>query len=269
MNNTKDEKLRKKVVFTNHIVFQDLLLNKVICKLFLEAVLGRKIKGIIYKDKEKYISGGGEYKDSYLDLYVILDDGTVIDIELQTRNNKGELPLRFRYYQSQIDSTILEKGQSYLDLRESYIIFLCTFDFFNKGFALYKRKIVFEGAEDIEYDDKSHLYLYNTKYKYEGECNKEMIDLIDYVNDNTYKPKYLLAKSINEGIEEFKANRRKMKMLQKGQDVLDERYRDGIDIGRNEGILSTARAMLKDNLPPERISLYTGLSIFDIEKLKK
>lgn len=39
--------------------------------------------------------------------------------------------------------------------------------------------------------------------------------------------------------------------------------------GREEGIIENAKAMLKDNLPIEKIAQYTNLSIEKIEELKK
>lgn len=41
-----------------------------------------------------------------------------------------ELPKRSRYYQDIIDLNLIEKGEAYDILNTSYVIFICTFDFF-------------------------------------------------------------------------------------------------------------------------------------------
>ena len=45
---------------------------------------------------------------------------------------------RSRYYQGIIDLNMIEKGESYDILKESYVIFICTFDFFEKGRSVYE-----------------------------------------------------------------------------------------------------------------------------------
>ena len=66
-----------------------------------------------------------------LDIYVEDDDNTVFNLEMQTTTYK-ELPKRSRYYQGIIDLNMIEKGESYDILKESYVIFICTFDFLKK-----------------------------------------------------------------------------------------------------------------------------------------
>ena len=62
---------------------------------------------------------------------------TVFNLEMQTTTYK-ELPKRSRYYQGIIDLNMIEKGESYDILKESYVIFICTFDFFEKGRSVYE-----------------------------------------------------------------------------------------------------------------------------------
>ena len=64
-----------------------------------------------------------------------------------------DLERRIRYYQSSLDRRTLEVSEHYRDLKSSYVIFICTEDYYKRGLALYKRKSVIEGAEDIVYDD--------------------------------------------------------------------------------------------------------------------
>ena len=51
--------------------------------------------------------------------------------------NQHNIEKRARYYQSLIDSRMLEKGMDYDELNDTYIIFVCTFDYFKLGLAKY------------------------------------------------------------------------------------------------------------------------------------
>lgn len=101
------------------------------CKPLLENILNIKIRDIVYVDYEETIQMTAKSKGIRLDIYVEDDDNTVFNLEMQTTTYK-ELPKRSRYYQGIIDLNMIEKGESYDILKESYVIFICTFDFLKK-----------------------------------------------------------------------------------------------------------------------------------------
>ena len=55
---------------------------------------------------------------------------------MQTTDNKN-LPKRSRYYQGMIDLNLIERGADYNELKKSYIIFICPFDYFGEGLHRY------------------------------------------------------------------------------------------------------------------------------------
>lgn len=55
---------------------------------------------------------------------------------MQIANTKN-LSKRSRYYQGMIDLNTLERGDNYKDLKNTYIIFLCLFDPFEKYITQY------------------------------------------------------------------------------------------------------------------------------------
>ncbi|MBO4888929.1 MAG: Rpn family recombination-promoting nuclease/putative transposase [Firmicutes bacterium] len=61
----------------------------------------------------------------------------ICNIEMQT-TNKRDHGKRVRFYQSAIDSDLLDKGKSVKELCRSYVIFLCPFDPFGKGRRVYR-----------------------------------------------------------------------------------------------------------------------------------
>ena len=122
---------------TDAFIFAKVMSNKEICKPVLEQILNIKIRDIEYLDYEETIQIAPGSKSIRLDIYVEDDNNTVFNLEMQTTNYE-ELPKRSRYYQDIIDLKLIEKGQSYDILKTSYVIFICTFDFFEKNRSIYE-----------------------------------------------------------------------------------------------------------------------------------
>ena len=51
--------------------------------------------------------------------------------------DQKNLPKRMRYYQCAIDNSALNKGRDYNDLPDTFIIFLCTFDYLQQYLPIY------------------------------------------------------------------------------------------------------------------------------------
>lgn len=122
---------------TDPFIFAKVMSEKELCKPLLENILNIKIRDIVYVDYKETIQMTAKSKGIRLDIYVEDDDNTVFNLEMQTTTYK-ELPKRSRYYQGIIDLNMIEKGESYDILKESYVIFICTFDFFEKGRSVYE-----------------------------------------------------------------------------------------------------------------------------------
>ena len=83
-----------------------------------------------------------------------------IDIEMQTTNEKN-LERRSRYYQTMMDSDCLEKGGKFNDLKNTYVVFICTFDYF----GLDEPKYVVESyipKNNLHFDDGTSKMILNT-----------------------------------------------------------------------------------------------------------
>lgn len=70
------------------------------------------------REQESLKAGVPKAKSIRMDVYFEDDAGTVYDLEVQT-TNKRNLGKRTRYYQSMIDTRVLEKRQDYNLLKKS------------------------------------------------------------------------------------------------------------------------------------------------------
>ena len=117
--------------FTEDKVFGMVMENKDFCKYLLEIIIpDLKIKKIDWLDKQVEINNSerkNEAKEVRLDVLVTDHEGRVFNIEMQT-TDQDDIGRRMRYYLSRIDLRYtLNKGKTYRNLKDAYIIFLCNF----------------------------------------------------------------------------------------------------------------------------------------------
>ena len=121
----------------NDFLFDVIMRQEQFCKPLLEYILKVKIRKIVYiREQESLKAGVPKAKSIRMDVYIEDDAGTVYDLEVQT-TNKRNLGKRTRYYQSMIDTRVLEKGQDYNLLKKSFVIFICNYDPFGKSRYIY------------------------------------------------------------------------------------------------------------------------------------
>lgn len=205
----------------NDYIFSKVMRDKEICIALLEKLLKMKIKDIVYLEEEKTINIDYAAKSVRLDVYV--EDGNrVFNLEMQTTAKK-ELPYRSRYYQGMIDLNSIEKGASYKKLKESYVIFICTFDPFKKGLAQYTFENLCEEDTTIRLNDGTKKIFFNAT-DYDKAEDEDVREFLRYVNgeksDNPFVQmlgdKVVKVKSSKEWRREY------MTLLMREQDIEDE-----------------------------------------------
>ena len=222
--------------FSNDYVFGDVMEDKDNILLILNTILPNlKIKNIKYATTQKQINSVDYSKDVRLDLQVEDDTGKIYDVEMQTSKN-GYLPQRVRYYQSKIDSKLtLEKNESYDKLRDSIIIFICTFDPFGYGDLKYERQIYLKGHlnEEDRIIDGSDVFFINATAN-TNRASSMMKDLIKLVN-NKQVDKNSKYYSMQERIEEINADpERRAKIMSLEEKIMDREVTARLE-GKKEG----------------------------------
>ena len=247
--------------FKDDFIFGVIMRNPKYCKPFLETILNIKISGIEYPKTQQTIDIMDDAKSVRLDVYVEDEQNTVYNIEMQVTFNKN-LPKRSRYYQGMIDLNILEKGEDYKNLKQSYIIFICTFDLYGKGRHIY----TFENRclEDYEigFGDETTKIILNTKGTMD-DVSPEMKHLLDYIDGQDATDEF--TRTLETAVRSVKNNEKWGVVYM----TLEVRYRELLEQGIEQGIeqqkMQTALRMLQSGeLSVEKIALYSGL---DIEKV--
>ncbi len=116
--------------FAEDKVFGEIMSNKAFCKHVLQGILPEiPIKDIHSPKKQEEVNDPRHQgqKDVRLDILVEDIDGNLYNVEMQQLDN-DDMARRMRYYAAKNDQRhTLEKGYTYKNLKNVFIIFLCTF----------------------------------------------------------------------------------------------------------------------------------------------
>ena len=90
-------------------------------KSLLTVFLERKVNHVVVKNSE-IVKDYSKMKSPRLDLLVEFDDQTTVDLEMQLRQTKDNLPIRFSYYLARLHGSQDMEGKSYGQLKETIVM---------------------------------------------------------------------------------------------------------------------------------------------------
>ncbi|MFP3155204.1 Rpn family recombination-promoting nuclease/putative transposase [Lachnospiraceae bacterium ZAX-1] len=246
---------------SDNFIFFKVMQDEGICKKLLEILLGIKISKIERHNSEKVMDNKKGGKGVRLDVY-LEDENRAIDIEMQVED-KIDLAKRSRYYQSMIDLNILDSGEDYIELKESYVIFICMFDPLKKGLAEYSfENICIEDGEAIRLNDMAKKVFFNAMACFEAK-DKRISEFLKYVcglpSDDSFVKEIDQRVNIVKGREDWRNEYMKLSMIE-----MDAR-REGIEEGIEKGIMTLIRYMKKVNTLDDYI-ISELISEYDLRK---
>lgn len=236
----------EKLSISNDFLFGKVMQNPELCKELLQRILpDLDIDRIEYPELQKTIKEDFDAKGIRLDVYINDGKGTVYNIEMQAVTSKY-LPRRTRYYQSMIDLQLVDKGQDYDTLNNSYIIFICLSDIFGKGRYMYTfENVCKEDSEVILNDGEKKIFL-NADGK-NGTISKELKEFLNYVAGRPSED--VFVKKLKCAVEHAKKNREWRREYM----TLLMRDRENRKIGMEVGILGTVSSLRDFNIPDVEI----------------
>lgn len=203
-------------------------------------------------------------KNRSVKLDVLASDGTgcKYNIEIQ-RENSGAGYKRARYHSSMVDVEMLQKGQDFDKLPETYIIFITEKDVVGKGLPLYIIERCNIDTDEI-IDDGEHILYVNGARQDDTALGKLMQDMC---NPNPDTMNYgVLAKYVDYYKNSKEGNAVMCKAM---EDLWNEAMEQGIDKGLNEARKASALRMLTNGkLSLEEIAECSGLTLEEVKKLQ-
>ena len=276
------------LTFTDDFMFSQVMKNKEICKEVVETILGIKVGKIEFLTSQYEIEIDPESKTIAMDVY-LRDEKKIINVELQN-GHRLELPKRSRYYQAAADIDNTSPGELYSEMKDNYVIFICTFDPFLQGKAFYKfENICLNEDKPLRLNDGTYKIFLNTAADDLTLLDPELKLFYDYIRRGTADS--TLTEKINSSITELKENRETRRkymtyttrIAEAKSEAREEGIKYGISIGEKLGeergisiglsqgayqkAVETAKNALTMNLSIEQVATLTGLSVEEIEKL--
>ena len=193
-----DIKSYDELTIQDNFLFQKIMRNKRICQKIIERLLDIQVRDIVYQEEEKSIDVRLDSKSIRLDVYVNDENGTVFNIEMQTTRDMYELAKRTRYYQAMIDIDLLEKGQKYRVLNDTYIIFICSFPIFDGQRHKYTFRNICMENYGIELNDGATKLFLSTKGQMD-DVSRPLKNFLDYVDGR--QPADELLQEINAEVD--------------------------------------------------------------------
>ena len=207
-----------------------------LCQKLLQRILPElDIAHIELVETQKSIDNDIDARSVRLDVYVRDESKRVYSVEMQMADTK-ELPRRSRYYQAMIDLSLLDKGMTYRNLNDSYIIFICPFDLYGTG----RHRYTFDGRckdnADIRIGDGATRIFLNTKGT-QNDVSSSLRAFLDYVDGKLCEDPFV--QELEEAVSEARRNREwrheYMTLMLRDQDNIEKGREEGREEGRAAG----------------------------------
>ena len=269
---------------TDDFIFTRVMRNKRLCRTLLEMILKVKVGKIKFLTSHHAIQIDPNAKGIIMDVY-LKDENKVINVEMQASNH-GDLPRRARYYQAAADIDTTPKGSEYSDLKQNYVIFICTFDPFHQGKPIYSfQNYCIDYGVPIPLADATEKIFLNTTAKDLTNLDGELRLFYDYIRERTVQTDF--TKELDAAIARMKQEKEERnmyltytsRMMECRRDGYEEGLHTGLTTGREEGIsiglergayqtkLETAKLLLNYGDPPEKVAICTNLPLDVVQGL--
>ena len=226
---------------TNDFMFGTVFRDKEKCKELLQRILKIELIEIEVVEPQKMMKTTFIGKGIRIDIYAKDSEGNVYDIEMQT-TEETDLHLRTRYYHSEMDSYQIRAGQKYFNLKQSVVIFICTFDPFADDRSIYTFETMCKENKELVLGDKRRTYFVNINGNREG-ISEDTTKLLDYFK--TGQPTDRYTENLQEQVQFIRNDDDWRENYMTIEMKMDQKYEQGRKIGRNEGEVSKEKELIE------------------------
>ena len=231
-------------------------------------------------ETQKTMSFGPKTKSIRLDV-LFKGDSTWYNVEIQCEN-RYNIPRRSRYYSSLCDIDQLGKGEDYNILKDTYVIFICTFDLFGLNEPIYSFEN-YDVKNDLRLNDGSYTIIVNTKST-KDDLPRELKCLFDYINNEEVETDDSFIADLDHrvGLLNTDDNVWRREIMRLDQEIkyreararedghaagLSEGHAAGLSEGRDSKAKEIAANLKAAGMDDKDIAINTGLSEKEIKKL--
>lgn len=246
---------------------------------FLNALLKIEIKQIEIREEVNLERLSKREKGGRLDLQAKLNNGIIVNIELQLRNNRN-IEERTTYYSEKVISRETERGTDYKNIKQ--VIMINILDYEMLGFDEYVSETAIVLDKHREYEVLNGIKWYFIELpklrKKNPDMNEKLNQWLIFI-DNYDKELVRLAEKKNKTIEKAKIEMRyltgqaELRRLAELEEKWEMDYNSGMSSAKEEGKkeekIKTAKKLLEINMPIQQIIEITELTEEEINDIKK
>lgn len=274
------QKEEKRLNLKNDVLFKTFFSRKGNEKFlldFLSGILKIEINKIKVMGEVSLQQLAQSEKGGRIDIQAELNDGIVIDIEMQIKDEKN-IEERTTYYAAKLLSKETKKGTEYKDIKQVIMINILNYEML--GFDEYTSETVIVLDKHREYEVIKGVKWYFIELpkfrKLKLDMNEKLNQWLAFIDD--YDRRLIeMAKEKNETLKEaeiemnYLTGDEEVKRMVELREKWEMDYNSGIGNARKEGErkkqLEVAKKMKEENLPIKLIVKITGLNKEEIEKL--
>lgn len=289
MENETQQTKKKKYNLKNDVIFQTFFArkgNEEFLIDFLNALLNKNIQKIEIREEVNLERLTREEKGGRLDLQAKLEDGTIVSIEMQIRD-EGNFKERTTLYAGKVEARETKKGTDYEDISQIIMINILGFNLLDVDDYISETAIVLDKHRNYEVLDGIKWYFIELpKFrKTNPNMNEKINQWLAFIDDNN-KELVDMAENKNETLKKARIEmnhlagdaeiRRLAELREKWEMDRISAINYATKIGKEEGIeegkkkekFEIAIEMLKEKMPIETIAKLTKLSKEEIEKIE-
>ena len=250
---------------------------------FLNALLNKNIKNIEITDEVNLERLSRDEKGGRLDLQAKVEDGTIISIEMQLRNEYN-FQERTTLYGGKVISRETERGTDYEDINQVIMINILGFNLLDVEDYISKTAIVLDKHREYEVLTGMKWYFIELpKFRKQNPDMDEKINQWLVFIDDYNKELVKVAEKKNETLKKARIEmnyltgdaevRRLAELREKWEmdriSAINHATRVGKEEGAKEKAIQIAKEMLNESISVETIMKLTKLSKEEIEKIKR
>lgn len=228
-----------KLNLVDKFLFDEVMEDTECYQAVISILLENEIELLGKPQTEKEFRVSPQLRQIRLDVVSMNREKKIFYTEMQQRNT-GNLIKRSRYYQAQLDVSLLEPGSTDFNLlNDSFFILIVPFDLFGKGLYRYTFEGTCRECPELKLGDGAVRVFINTKGKNPEDFSKEFLDFMVYITASTDRnaenAESLRIKMIHENVRKVKKSEKTgVKYMQRWEEIAYAKQ-DGIEEGRIAG----------------------------------
>ena len=230
----------------NRFLFDEVMEDRESYQATVSILLGEDIELLDGPETEKELRVSPELREIRLDVVSMDRSGKLYYTEMQQKDTKN-LRRRSRYYQAQLDVSLLEPGSKDFNLlNDSCLILVAPFDIFERGLYRYTFATFCKECPDLKLEDGATRVFINTKGKNKWAFTQEFLDFMEYLTNTTdevaEKTESYRIKRIHEQVKRIRLSEKMgvkyMQLWEEKAYIREEGLEQGLAEGRDKHLIN-------------------------------